>query len=200
MDIKKNIQEIQAELSVTPDGVWGPKTNAAYLRWRASLTPVKPSKVVVPIDSPVGLRAFYGAPGDSLVRLTSPYPLVIAWDPGVKIKSFLCHEKVHDSLLTCLQTILKFYGSAEKVSEARMDLFGGCYNDRNRRGGRTLSTHAWGAAIDLDPVRNGRGKPYKKDAGMIPIEVVNIFEDAGWTWGGRFSTPDAMHFQYAKIK
>lgn len=200
MNIPAYISEIQKELGVPNDGVWGPKTNAAYLQWRASTSPVKNLKAGPPIDSPAGMREFYGAPGENLVRLTCPYPMVLSYDPGVKIKSFLCHEKVHDSLLTCLQTILKHYGSIEKIADARMDLFGGCYNDRNRRGGRTLSTHAWGAAIDLDPVRNDRGKPYKKDSGMMPIEVINIFEDAGWTWGGRFSVPDAMHFQFAKIK
>jgi hypothetical protein len=30
----------------------------------------------------------------------------------------------------------------------------------------------------------------------MPMEVVRLFEAAGWKWGGRFqSRPDCMHFQ-----
>jgi hypothetical protein len=198
--IQKRISEIQTELGVHADGVWGPKTNEAYLKWRAlRRTGKKTPAATVPKDTPAGLRAFYGNPGDSLVRLKVPYEMVLSWDTTAKIKSFVCHEKVHDTLLRCLQKIANLYGSQKKIEDARMHLFGGCYNDRNRRGGRTLSTHAWGAAIDLDPVKNARGKPYQAGAGMMPTAVVKIFEDEGWVWGGRFSTPDAMHFQYAKI-
>jgi hypothetical protein len=200
MRIEEHISAVQKELDLEADGLWGPKTNAAYLQWRANKKRKITPQTGAPLDTPQGLRNFYGNPGDSLVRLVCPYPMVLAWEPDVKIKSFMCHEKVHDSLMTCLQKILKVYKTQDRIEKARMHLFGGCYNDRNRRGGRTLSTHAWAAAIDLDPARNGRGKPYKKDAGMIPMNVVDIFEDAGWTWGGRFSTPDAMHFQYAKIR
>lgn len=200
MNIQTHITEIQQELGIEADGLWGPKTNEAYLKWRALGNRRKKKTVVVPMDTPSGLRAFYGTPGDGLVKLTCPYPMVLAWDPSIKIKSFMCHEKVHDSLYNCLQRVLKVCGGVEGVQKARMDLFGGCYNERNRRGGRTLSTHSWGIAIDLDPSRNERGKPWKKDSGMIPMEIVNIFEDSGWTWGGRFSVPDAMHFQLANIR
>lgn len=198
--IQKRITEIQTELGVPADGLWGPKTNEAYLKWRAMLKPSRrPDLGLVPMDTPSGLRAFYGNPGDGLVRLKPPYGMVLSWDPDVKIKSFMCHEKVHDTLLRCLTRIAETYGSQAKIEEARMHLFGGCVNERNRRGGRTLSTHSWGAAIDLDPVRNARGKPYVRGAGMMPPEVIRIFENEGWVWGGQFSTPDAMHFQYARI-
>lgn len=201
MSIQTRITEIQEELGIQPDGLWGPKTNEAYLKWRAlQRRPKTASPSKIPNDNQRELRAFYGNPGDGLVRLACPYPMVLAWEPNTKIKSFMCHEKVHDSLLVCLQKISRRYKTQQAIEQARMHLFGGCFNERNRRGGRTLSVHSWGAAIDLDPWRNERGKPYKKDAGMIPMAVVDIFEEAGWTWGGRFSVPDAMHFQYANIK
>ena len=82
------------------------------------------------------------------------------------------------------------------VQQARIYLYGGCYEFRRISGSNNLSMHAYGAAIDLDPERNGRGKPYNASAGMIPMEVVNIFKSEGWKWGGNFKTiPDCMHFQ-----
>jgi hypothetical protein len=34
---------------------------------------------------------------------------------------------------------------------------------------------------------------------MMPPEVVRAFEAEGWVWGGRFRTPDCMHFQVALV-
>jgi hypothetical protein len=61
---------------------------------------------------------------------------------------------------------------------------------------RRLSLHAWGAAIDLDPDYNPVGWAWRRDAGMIPMAVVELFEAAGWRWGGQFKgRKDCMHFQ-----
>ncbi len=61
---------------------------------------------------------------------------------------------------------------------------------------RSLSTHAWGVAFDIDSNLNGYGKTdtrLRQDARSMLF--VKVFEDAGWTWGGRWRTPDDMHFQ-----
>jgi hypothetical protein len=77
-----------------------------------------------------------------------------------------------------------------------MHLYGGTYNYRRISGSSNLSLHAFGAAIDLDPDHNPLGMPWRADAGMMPMEVVEIFEAEGWKWGGRFqSRKDCMHFQ-----
>jgi hypothetical protein len=73
-------------------------------------------------------------------------------------------------------------------------VLGGTYNFRPIRGGRALSTHAYGIAIDIDPASNGLGDTTP----AMPAWVVQAFERRGWVWGGRFSRVDGMHFQRAK--
>ena len=78
------------------------------------------------------------------------------------------------------------------------------------RGTGTWSEHAFGEAVDLNPVENpyiGCGqtrdrssRPYfnrsRHRPGMITAAVVRAFETIGWGWGGSWSgsTKDYMHF------
>ncbi|EYB68942.1 hypothetical protein DEIPH_ctg013orf0051 [Deinococcus phoenicis] len=57
-----------------------------------------------------------------------------------------------------------------------------------------LSVHAWGLALDLDAAWNAYGIPH--DRMQIDRDVVRVFEECGWTWGGRWSESDGMHFQF----
>lgn len=70
----------------------------------------------------------------------------------------------------------------------------GCFNIRRKRAGSTMSLHSWGLAVDLNAAWNRFGKPP-----TMPAELVKAFEDAGFTWGGRWTKPDGMHFQIAKL-
>lgn len=71
--------------------------------------------------------------------------------------------------------------------------FGGCYNCREQRG-RTVksSTHSWGIGIDLNTLQNPLGRKPK-----MPAEITAIFKEHGFVWGGTWSRPDGMHYQYA---
>lgn len=133
-----------------------------------------------------------------LTLIDLPYPMRLAWDTSKTVRRIICHKLVADDLRNIFSDILKHYGSVEAVKAARMDLFGGCYNYRTVRGHNHLSTHSWGAAIDLDPDRNWLGRDYDEKAGMMPMEVVKIFEKYGWQWGGLWKRGDAMHFQAAR--
>jgi D-alanyl-D-alanine carboxypeptidase-like protein len=78
------------------------------------------------------------------------------------------------------------------------------------RGPRRWSAHAYGLAIDVNPVENpylesGRvhpraGRAYLNRSrvrrGMaVPGGVlVRAFSEVGWSWGGRWSPPDYQHF------
>jgi hypothetical protein len=78
------------------------------------------------------------------------------------------------------------------------------------RGTGTWSEHAFGEAVDLNPVENpyvGCGqtrdpasRPYfnrsRHRPGMVTTAVVGAFRSIGWGWGGGWSgsTKDYMHF------
>ncbi len=81
-----------------------------------------------------------------------------------------------------------------------MHLWAGSYNFRKITSGNRLSTHAWGASVDIDSEMNAFGKKYDESKGMMPMAVVKIFEAEGWKWGGRFggNRVDCMHFQATK--
>jgi hypothetical protein len=68
---------------------------------------------------------------------------------------------------------------------------------RTQRGSTKLSTHSLGIGIDFDAIRNPLGVPPSKTAIGTGggLKVVSIFEAHGWTWGGNWHRPDAMHFQ-----
>lgn len=73
----------------------------------------------------------------------------------------------------------------------------GCFSPRLKRVNGDLSTHSWGIAVDLNESTN----PLSYDGKLrtdIPDAWIRQFEVRGWTWGGRWSRPDAMHFQYAR--
>ncbi len=78
-------------------------------------------------------------------------------------------------------------------------------------GPRRWSAHAYGKAIDVNPVENpylergnvhpAAGAAYVNRANVRPgmavpgAVLVCAFEQAGWSWGGRWSrTPDYQHF------
>jgi hypothetical protein len=73
----------------------------------------------------------------------------------------------------------------------------GGYNYRNIAGTNTLSKHATGEAIDIDPQPNrgnrlgGGGSRY----GYFDPRVINgLIRKWGLDWGGNWSNPDPMHF------
>ncbi len=74
----------------------------------------------------------------------------------------------------------------------------GCFAPRAKRTNPDhLSVHSWGLAIDLNastnPLAPSRGAAMVRD---IPDAWVATFEEVGFVWGGRFLTPDPMHFQW----
>lgn len=82
--------------------------------------------------------------------------------------------------------------------------FDGTHNPRMKRGHETsldmvnVSTHAFGAAIDLNARQNPFGKPPAAAGkpGSL-VELVPIAHACGFVWGGHFSTArrDGMHFE-----
>lgn len=161
--------------------------------------------------------AFYGDPrgrmgqasqaweAAHLVYLEPPFPMTFAGKPCKRIR---VHRKVETSLARVLADI-KRRAEQASVDHKRLvgailrdwgvSIYGGAYNYRIKRGGSRLSMHAYGCAIDLDPVRNAFHDTTPHFA-EVPA-VVEAFEREGWIWGGRWSgrSCDGMHFQAARV-
>ena len=79
----------------------------------------------------------------------------------------------------------------------------GTYACRMIAGTEQLSTHGHGIAIDLSLKHAHYWRWSKPDAAgryawqnQIPEEIVRIFEQHGFIWGGRWYHYDTMHFEY----
>lgn len=73
---------------------------------------------------------------------------------------------------------------------------------RGKAGGsdKDLSNHSWGTAFDINAKWNGLGKtPAPLGTQGSVWELVAIAESMGWAWGGRWKTPDGMHFERAAL-
>lgn len=70
----------------------------------------------------------------------------------------------------------------------------GGYNLRTKRGGRSLSEHAFGNAIDINPSQNPMSKNFMTD---MPANISELAAKWGLTWGGDWkNTKDPMHFEW----
>lgn len=165
-----------------------------------------------PADTQNALIRTYGQPdrnGDALpdsgwmremlVPLAPPWAMRAAWDPRQPVSHITIHRHCAPSLGRVLAALWVAHDRDQRRIEAsRLHLFGGAFAFRRARGLARLSTHAFGAAIDLDPARNGLGRRWAPGCGMMAEATVAAFEAEGWVWGGRWSRPDAMHFQAAR--
>ena len=77
---------------------------------------------------------------------------------------------------------------------------GGTYNCRriNNDPDKPWSLHAYGVALDLNPSKNPYGSPLRYDYSdefIADIEAHRSGMFQTFQWGGRWSTPDSMHWQ-----
>ena len=104
----------------------------------------------------------------------------------------------------------RFYKNGEWNSDGQSMLSNNtsAFNFRKVTGGKVLSMHSYGYAIDINPVQN----PYIKGKIVLPEgavydpakpgtltangPVVRSFQSLGWEWGGNWkSLKDYQHFQ-----
>ena len=142
------------------------------------------------------IKDYYGEPGDNQIGLTLPYTMKLSWAKDKKINRFYCHAKVAGSLFRIFKKTLDAYGH-EKIVELGLDIWGGCFNVRKKRGGDNYSLHSYGIAVDLDP-ENNRLR-WRSDKAALARQEYDKFweivESEGWTSLGRAKGYDWMHFQ-----
>jgi hypothetical protein len=188
----QQIQTMQRQIGVVPDGFWGPKSQS---RCREYLRSLMPSPNPWPYSTQEALREFYGAPGDESNLVTIEFPFPMFYD-GKRVTKSRCHFKVAASLGRVLSEIGDLYKGNREVIEEAED-YGGIYNFRHKRGGTSYSVHSWGAAIDLDADENTFRDTWPLKADM-PLEIMAAFAREGWTSAGAFWGYDAMHHEACK--
>lgn len=227
-EVRKVVGAVQRILDVQGyepgkiDGYYGHNTANAITAFMSGLAGVpdevdrdKPSPVLspgrvwssteqrrYPTQDEVGL--YYGPAGGPLATAGScklPIPFPLAWNTSQRVTKFACHERVADAFTAIFEDAVKHYGENE-YRRLKLDMFGGCFNNRTMRGGKLKSMHAWGIAIDLDPERNqlrwGKDRAAFAKDDYIPFWNIVVGwggTPAGYAWGADF-----MHFQMARFK
>lgn len=202
------------------DGFWGSLTQFAHdnlmhieefgqpILFR-DLIPGRSNPNNWPVDNIPGqsqLTAFYGRHGvkdgaePPMTSVPCPWTLRLSWALATKTNSIRCHAKVAASLGRVLAEVFAHYGP-QKLQELRLDVYGGCYAPRLKRGGSTWSIHSWACALDFDPDNNqlawGRDKA---TFAQPPYDFWwECWEREGWVSLGREKNFDWMHVQAAKL-
>ena len=146
------------------------------------------------ITRPVELKARFG---EFAVRL----PYGADWidiDPGWVRRNIVTRSVPILGRVTChrrmIQPLRRALGDIQRRGLARLvdpGDYAGCFAARRIPDSGSLSLHAWGLAVDINASENPQGAEPRQDR-----RVVRAFEDAGFTWGGRWPTaPDGMHFE-----
>jgi hypothetical protein len=131
-------------------------------------------------------------------------PWMVMWDipkdleVGVIPKKLWCNKALIEPGTTALINLI-----TRGYAESELLTFDGCFNIRpttSQIGKNILpeeidwSLHSWAVAWDFNAFENGYGKKPKLSTGFV-----QCFTDAGFRWGGKFSTPDGMHFELKNI-
>ncbi len=106
--------------------------------------------------------------------------------------SVTCHKTLFPQLRAALDEVI----SSGLAFAINPEQYAGCFSPRfiGRDPSGRLSHHSWGAAIDLNAGENATGTRPDQDP-----RLVEIFEDNGFTWGGRWLVPDGMHFEWVRF-
>jgi hypothetical protein len=103
---------------------------------------------------------------------------------GVIPKRIYCNRDLVEPLKKAFKALI------ESGYVKELKTYNGCFNIRPTTGGKSLSLHSWGIAIDCNSSWNQYGKKPHLSEGFV-----KCFEDNGFEWGGRWRTPDGMHMQ-----
>lgn len=194
--MKTEIKRIQQKLGVTADGIIGPITIQALQNALGVLpVPIWPTQAEVRKGN-----SRFGQPGNesALTSITPPYPLFYEGQP---VRTIRVHNAIALHVQQALREILSHYGE-NTIHRLGLDLYGGCYNYRSTSGGKALSMHAWGIALDFAPESNAYS--YHAPRATLSSQECEawwqIWESHGAVSLGRECDYDWMHLQFARLR
>ena len=101
--------------------------------------------------------------------------------------------QIYKGLAPSIMRIDAVWNSQPAETRYKVESIGG-YDCRTVAGTGTISAHAFGMAVDINPDQN----PHTKNGTQvtdIPPSFSNLFKSEGWGWGGDWATSsDPMHF------
>jgi hypothetical protein len=127
-------------------------------------------------------------PRRNIVSVVPPFGLCDGLGRGLPVVH--CHRLAASALERALDDL------AVRGLAHLMNTFDGCFVPRHMGWNpkRALSRHSWGIAVDV----NARMFPYGSRARQ-DSRLLRAFERQGFTWGGRWRTPDPMHFELVDL-
>jgi hypothetical protein len=136
--------------------------------------------------------------GEFAATPRSEDPAFLTLDPAWVERHILTTDVPLLGTITCHRKLIPMVRGAlyEIVSaglSSQIHIYSGCWAARTISRSPTAppSTHAYGAAIDIDAPQNPYGtKP------TMNRKIVRIFEGWGFNWGGDFLIPDGHHFEF----
>lgn len=199
--MKSDIARIQRKLGVAADGIVGPVTvqallHALQLDSNTTASPAEQWPTQAEVRSG---RSIFGAAGceHELLNLIPPYPLFYE---GQQVRTIRLHRLIAAPVQDALREVLAYYGQ-EEIERLGLNLYGGSYNYRNTTGGKSLSMHAWGIALDFSPAANACHMRAPRATLSHPDCEAwwQIWERHGATSMGRARGYDWMHLQFARL-
>ena len=185
-----SVKAFQSSAGLNPDGKCGRRTLRNFELVQAGKAPIPEGRARV--STVYGRFTYTKVPDSRNIKLTGN------WE-AKNIASFELHtgqtRRFHKDVGA--EFVDVFRRACEAAGETPKSVQ--TFVPRFTNGLKKLSMHSWGIAVDFDPQENpmgGHNSWMRTNAGQRFVEV---FEAAGWTWGGRWKMKDDMHFQRAYV-
>ena len=192
------------------------------------ITPAAPDSVFVSMPIPTEVEARVRGvsyPDHATIPLEDLRYLRLSYvdfEGNPQIGELVCNKRIADDLVDIFRELYKArypirsirliddYGGKDEASMAEDNT--SCFNYRPKSGGRSLSKHALGLAVDVNPLENPyvRGRtvlpadagPYVDRGQTFPHKIdkndlcYKLFRQHGFTWGGSWGPlKDYQHFE-----
>ena len=203
------VRAFQTRMGLTVDGIVGRQTWSTLRGAKTATVPPPPPPARPMTQTPrfdaitraqvASVFGPAGGPRATAGQCLLPFPMPLAWNLNERITRFRCHGLLEDQMTWVFAEAARHYGEAE-FRRLHLDRWAGCFNHRLVRGGRSLSIHSYGAAVDTDSARNGLHTPTAQATLSQPeyAPFWAIVEATGGRALGKRIGRDWMHWSYVQ--